>query len=97
MTIVSETRALSALRQKLAELFALRERGGGLELREARGWIDGYMSALIDSGVATSQELLEMVTAERRRRSGPGSSIWVKDATDETDRDTTVPDVAACG
>lgn len=76
MTIATETRALGALRAKLVELLALHERGGGDALLAARGWIDGYMSALIDSGVATSQELLEMVVTERRRRNGPGSLRW---------------------
>lgn len=73
MTLASEISALTHLETKLRALFALQERGGGQELVHSRAWVDGYMSALVETGVATNDELLAMVRAERTHRFGPGS------------------------
>jgi hypothetical protein len=35
--------------------------------------VDGYMRALLESGHATKQELLELVAVERARVSGPAT------------------------
>jgi hypothetical protein len=42
-----------------------------VRLAQARGFADGYMRALLESGQATNKELLEIVAFERARVSGP--------------------------
>jgi hypothetical protein len=37
----------------------------------AHGYVDGYMRAMLDLGVANRTELVELVAAERERVSGP--------------------------
>ncbi len=37
------------------------------KLARAHGYADGYMRALLDSGLITKEELLELVGAERRK------------------------------
>ena len=36
-------------------------------LAQARGYADGYMRALLDAGLIDQKQLLELVTAERKR------------------------------
>ncbi|MDI1436639.1 MULTISPECIES: hypothetical protein [Polyangium] len=65
---------LAELKQMLNE--ALRAQSAGAshtKLAKAQGAVDGYMRALLDSGVATKQELLELVAAERARVNGPAT------------------------
>ena len=38
---------------------------------QTRGYVDGYMKALLDLNVVTQQELLTMVNLERERIHGP--------------------------
>ena len=45
---------------------------GGARLARAHGYVDGYMRAMLDLGVATKSELLAVVAAERERFAGPG-------------------------
>lgn len=40
-------------------------------IARAHGYVDGYMKALIEMGAATKEELLEIVSSERERSSGP--------------------------
>ncbi|MDI3286384.1 hypothetical protein [Polyangium sp. 15x6] len=65
---------LAELKQMLNE--ALRAQSAGesyTKLAKAQGAVDGYMRALLDSGVATKQELLELVASERARVNGPAT------------------------
>jgi hypothetical protein len=63
---------LTELRGMLRDIFTLRE-SGHLEARvgRAHGYVDGFMRALLDTGVATKSELLVIVAEERERVSGP--------------------------
>jgi hypothetical protein len=40
-------------------------------LLRAHGYIDGYMKALLEAGIATRQELLALVAGERSLLHGP--------------------------
>ena len=63
---------ISELRSMLSDVFTAKERGEAYgRLARAHGYVDGYMRALLDLGVASKDELLEVVNAERERSSGP--------------------------
>lgn len=63
---------ISELRSMLADVFSAKERGESYgRLARAHGYVDGYMRALLELGVASKDELLEVVNAERERSSGP--------------------------
>jgi hypothetical protein len=47
----------------------------GARLARAHGYVDGYMRALLDLGIATRSELLEVVAAERERLHGPAVGV----------------------
>ena len=68
----SKDELLSELRGMLRDVFAA-QAAGQVQSRVARahGYVDGFMRALLDSGVAGKQELLELVAAERQNVSGP--------------------------
>ena len=50
-------------------------------IARAHGYVDGYMRALIDLGIAEQKELVQIVAAERERASGP--AVRVLSADDE--------------
>jgi hypothetical protein len=63
---------LSDLRTMLADVFTAKAQGEAYgKLARAHGYVDGYMRALIDTGIATKEELVEIVNSERERSSGP--------------------------
>jgi len=65
---------LAELRRLLHDLFTARAEGANYpRLARAHGYADGYMRALLESGQASKQELLELVAAERVRVSGPAT------------------------
>lgn len=65
---------LVELRRLLSDLFTARTEGANYpRLARAHGYVDGYMRALLESGHATKQELLELVAVERARVSGPAT------------------------
>ncbi len=58
---------LSTLRRLLQDVFGAQYGGAHQErLSRAFGYADGYMRAMLDSGMASRQELLEVVVEERR-------------------------------
>ncbi|MBN1607992.1 MAG: hypothetical protein JW940_15260 [Polyangiaceae bacterium] len=68
----SKAQMLAALRSLLQ--CALKMQGEGtaaLRLGRAQGYADGYMSALLDAGVADASELIALVAKERARLAGP--------------------------
>lgn len=66
---------LENLRTMLRDVFRLRRDGTAYaRLSRAHGYVDGYMRALMEAGVATQKELLELVAAERVRVDGPATS-----------------------
>lgn len=68
----TKSEMLSELRTMLHDVLVAREQGQtAIKLGRAHGYIDGYMKALLDSGMATKKELLDVVSGERERVSGP--------------------------
>jgi hypothetical protein len=64
--VLSELQTM--LRDLLAAAAACGERA---RIARAHGYVDGFMRALLDLGVAEQAELLQLVAAERERASGP--------------------------
>ncbi|MCA9575029.1 MAG: hypothetical protein R3B40_17725 [Polyangiales bacterium] len=57
-----------ALRGMLRDTLQARFEGGRYaDLARAHGYADGYMRALLDTGVLDQAELLQLVSRERRR------------------------------
>ncbi len=68
----SKVELLAELRTMLADVFAAKASGEAYgRLARAHGYVDGYMRALLELGVVTKAELLDVVNAERERSSGP--------------------------
>ncbi|HNS97551.1 MAG TPA: hypothetical protein PLJ27_15750 [Polyangiaceae bacterium] len=58
----------------IRELLELRYRGGDYtRLAHAQGVVDGYMQALLDSGLASREELLALVRQQRAVIDGPAT------------------------
>jgi hypothetical protein len=51
-------------------------------LARAHGYVDGYMKALIDAGIATNQELLSLVSEARTTVDGPAMAEAVAQVSD---------------
>jgi hypothetical protein len=65
---------LEELRNMLHDVFVARFTGTSHpRMARAHGYVDGYMAALLDCGVATKEELLTMVAEERTAVSGPAT------------------------
>ncbi len=63
---------LEELRTMFRNLLADSAAGGNhSRLSRGRGCVDGYMRALLDLGVATRSELLQLIATERERVAGP--------------------------
>ena len=63
---------LSELRTMLHDVFSAKAAGESHQkLLRAHGYLDGFMKAILDGGMVSKQELLEVVAAERERVSGP--------------------------
>ncbi|MFO7180592.1 MAG: hypothetical protein DIU78_017970 [Pseudomonadota bacterium] len=73
---------LEALRGMIREALRLRGEGAGSRLSRVSGTIDGYMRAMMESGLAEARELLDLVAAERARADGPATGeITIDSAT----------------
>jgi hypothetical protein len=85
---------IDTLRRLLGEAFAVHQKGAvGARLGRSYGKADGFMLALIESGLATQQELSRVVVEERTRRLGPGSQTL--SAGDTASGDTASGDTAS--
>ncbi|HVU02440.1 MAG TPA: hypothetical protein VHE30_11840 [Polyangiaceae bacterium] len=72
---LSKPEMLDTLRRLLDDVFKLRREGAAYaRLARAHGYVDGYMRVLLESGVATRQELLAVVAAERVKSDGPATA-----------------------
>jgi hypothetical protein len=70
----SKTQMLENLRVMLKDVFKLRREGVTYaRLARAHGYVDGYMRVLLESGMATRQELLALVSTERVNADGPAT------------------------
>jgi hypothetical protein len=71
----SKATMIDTLRTMLRDVFRLRRDGAAYaRLTRAHGYVDGYMRAMMESGIATQKELLEIVAAERKRVDGPATT-----------------------
>jgi hypothetical protein len=67
---------LEELRVMFRNVLAASAAGGShARLSRARGNVDGYMRALLQLGVATREELLELIASERERANGPAVGL----------------------
>jgi hypothetical protein len=80
----SKAEVVAELRTMLRDVLAA-SAGGTSYARVARahGYVDGYMRALLDLGVTTRSELIEIVAAERERVSGPAVAVLHASSEDE--------------
>ena len=63
---------LDELRIMLRDVFAAQAAGQvHSRIARAHGYVDGFMRALLDTGIAGKRELLELVASEREHVSGP--------------------------
>jgi hypothetical protein len=70
--MASRDEMITDLRTMLRDMFAASASGaGGARLARAHGYVDGYMRAMLDIGLATKSDLLVVVMAERERFAGP--------------------------
>jgi len=67
---------LNELKRMLNDVLVAKTKGVSYQrLARAHGYVDGYMKALLDTGVATQQELLTMVAEERAAVEGPAVRV----------------------
>jgi hypothetical protein len=79
----TRSEVLADLKTMLRDMLTASAGGaGGARLARAHGYVDGYMRALLDLGIATRNELLELVATERERLNGPAIRVL-----DHLDRD----------
>ena len=75
---------LNELKRMLNDVLMAKTKGVSYQrLARAHGYVDGYMKALLDSGVASQQELLTMVAEERAAVDGPASESATRRCDDE--------------
>ncbi len=68
----TKSEMLGDLKTMLADVFAAKAAGESYgRLARAHGYVDGYMRALLETGVLTKTELLEVVATEREKSAGP--------------------------
>lgn len=68
----TKAEVITELRSMLRAIFAAKAAGENYgRLARAHGYVDGYMRAVLETGTATKEELLEMVATEREKASGP--------------------------
>jgi hypothetical protein len=71
----AKTEMLENLRTMLRDVFRLRNDGVTYaRLARAHGYVDGYMRALLESGVTDKSELLALVAEEREAVDGPATT-----------------------
>jgi hypothetical protein len=67
---------LSHLQTMLRDVFTAAAAGTAqARIARAHGYVDGFMRALLDTGVAEHRELVALVAAERERVSGPAVRV----------------------
>jgi hypothetical protein len=70
----SKAQMLEELRNMLHDVFVARATGTSYpRMSRAHGYVDGYMRAILECGVATKGELLTLVAQERAAVSGPAT------------------------
>jgi hypothetical protein len=82
--MTSRVQVISELKTMLRDMLAASAAGAaGARLARAHGYVDGYMRALLDLGISTRSELLEVVATERERFAGPAVRVLERPDADE--------------
>ena len=64
----SKAEVLGELRTMLSDVFTAKAAGEAYgRIARAHGYVDGYMRALLETGLVEKSELLDMVATERER------------------------------
>jgi len=72
--MVAKVEMMWELRKMLRDVFTLRTEGSAYpRMARAHGYVDGYMRAILEGGVASRDELLKIVAEEREAASGPAT------------------------
>ena len=80
---MSSAQVFGSVRKLLRDVLEARSRGESeRRLRSAHAFVDGYMQAMLDSGVATRSDLLRLVAEERALLSGPATATLEDDGFD---------------
>lgn len=75
---------LVELERMLNESLCAQAKGSSYsKLAKLQGAVDGYMRALLDGGLATRQELLELVASVRANVNGPATRDMLLDKATE--------------
>ncbi len=70
----SKSEMLRELEKMLNDVFAARAAGTAHpRMARAHGYVDGYMKAMLETGVADKKELLRLVARQRERIDGPAT------------------------
>jgi hypothetical protein len=81
VAVRSKREMLEELKKMLRDVFAARLDGTSHpRMARAHGYVDGYMRVLLDTGIATKQELLGLVAAERAAVCGPATADLAEEA-----------------
>jgi hypothetical protein len=82
----TKTEVVATLRDMLKDVFSAKAAGETYaRLSRAHGYVDGYMRALLELGMVTRQELLEIVASEREKASGPALRTLEEISTESDD------------
>ncbi len=74
-SVRSKSDMLKELSTMLHDVFRARERGTSHpRMARAHGYVDGYMRGMLETGVATKQELLTVVAEQRAVVAGPATA-----------------------
>jgi hypothetical protein len=82
----SRTELFENLRRMLKDVLELRAQGVSYpKLARAHGYLDGYMRALLETGIFDQKELLSVITEQRNAHDGPATrSLTPEAASDAT-------------
>ena len=70
----SKSEMLVELKTMLRDVFVARTEGAAYaRLARAHGYVDGYMRAMMETGMITKEELLGVVAREREQAYGPAT------------------------
>ena len=71
---MSKTQMREELRKMLRDVFTAHAAGTSYaRMARAHGYVDGYMRAILEQGLASKDELLKLVAEERSRIDGPAT------------------------
>jgi hypothetical protein len=72
----SKAELLKDLQSMLSDVLAAKAAGGSHDrIARAHGYVDGYMRALLDIGITTRTELLDIVAGVREKSNGPAVRV----------------------